>query len=225
MPNPMIAVAGLGAGSAAIQASAAKKAGAQQAASAQAGIDEQRRQFDIVRELLNPYVKSGGQGLQAQMGLMGLNGADAQRAAIEGIQSGPEFGMMVQQGENAMLQNASATGGLRGGNTQGALAQFRPQVLNSLINQQLQRFGGLAASGQNAAAGLGGAAQQSGNAVSGLMQQQGAAQAGAGLASGQAWGNALGGIGGMLGQGQLDMLFKSRVGSGGTGSLGLPMPF
>ena len=215
MPGPAIAVAGAGLASAGIQAGAARRAGAQQAASAQAGIDEQRRQFDLVRKLLDPYVNAGGQGLQAQLGLMGLNGPDAQRTAIEGIQSGSEFGTMVQEGENAILQNASATGGLRGGNTQGALAQFRPQVLNSLINQQLQRFGGLAASGQNAAAGLGGFAQATGSAVSGLMQQQGAAQAGASLVRGQAFGNFLGGIGGMIGQGG----FGGGINIGKSGSL------
>ena len=201
MPNPMIAVAGLGAGSAALQANAAKKAGAQQAASAQAGIDEQRRQFDTIRKLLDPYVNAGGKGLQAQLGLMGLNGPEQQQAAIEAISASPEMAAMVQQGENAMLQNASATGGLRGGNTQAALAQFRPQVLSSLINQQMQRFGGLTTMGQNSAAGVGTAAQTMGNNVTTLLGQQGAAGAGASLASGQAWGNFAGSLGGMIGQG------------------------
>lgn len=222
MPGPAIAVAGLGLGSAAMQASAAKKAGNQQAASAQAGIDEQRRQFDTIRELLNPYVNAGGKGLESQLGLMGLNGPEAQQAAIDAISAGPEMGALVSQGENAILQNASATGGLRGGNTQGALAQFRPQVLSALINQQMQRFGGLAAMGQNSAAGVGTAAQVTGNNVTELLAQQGAAAAGSSLMRGQAWGNALGGISGMIGQ---RFLWNEGGGAGGTGSLGLPDPF
>lgn len=215
MPVPAIAIAGAGLASAAIQANAAKKAGAQQAAAAQSGIDEQRRQFDLVRKLLDPYVTAGGQGLQAQLGLMGLNGPEAQRTAIQSIQSGSEFRTMVQEGDNAILQNASATGGLRGGNTQGALAQFRPQVLNSLINQQLQRFGGLATMGQSSAVGVGNAGQNMANNVSGLMQQQGAALAGASLARGQAFGNFLGGIGGLIGQGG----FGGGINIGKSGSL------
>jgi hypothetical protein len=132
--------------------------------------------------------------------LAGLSGANAQQQAIQGIQNGPQFAAMTQAGEAGILANASATGGLRGGNVQAALGQFRPQVLSQLIDQQYSRLGGLSAMGQNAAAGVGTAAQNTGQAVSGLMQQQGAARAGGALASGQAWGNALGGIGSMVGR-------------------------
>ena len=57
---------------------------------------------------------------------------------------------MVQQGQDAILQNASAIGGLRGGNTQAALAQFRPALLSQLIAEQYNRLGGLSSLGQNA---------------------------------------------------------------------------
>jgi hypothetical protein len=173
--------------------------GAQTAAS-QAGIDEQRRQFDTVQKLLEPYVTAGKTGLSAQMGLMGLSGAPAQQQAISAIQAGPEFGALTRAGEQAILSNASATGGLRGGNTQGALAQFRPQVLSDLINNQLSRFGGIAAMGQNSAAGVGSAAQATGNNVAGLLQQAGASRAGGALATGQSFGNFLGGMGQQVGQ-------------------------
>lgn len=200
MPGPAIAVAGLGLASAGVQANAAKKAGAAQSQAAQAGIDEQRRQFDTIRALLEPYVANGRAGLSAQMGQLGLRGPREQQAAITGVLQGPEFSAMIQQGENAILQNASATGGLRGGNTQAALAQYRPQVLNQLLEQRYARLGGLATMGQNSAAGVGTAAQAMGNNVGQLLQQQGAAQAGASLARGQAFGNVLGGIGGLVGR-------------------------
>ena len=174
---------------------ASSKAADAQTSSAAAGISEQRRQFDTVQELLSPYVNAGSGALQGQLDLAGLGGADAQQAAIQAIQQGPEFQALQQQGENAILQNASATGGLRGGNTQGALAQFRPALLSGLINQQYGRLGGLAQMGQNSAAGVGTAAMSSGANISNLMQQQGAAQAGGALASGQAWGNTFGQIG------------------------------
>lgn len=177
------------------QSSAARRAANAQTQAADAGIAEQRRQFDRVQELLNPFVDAGTQALQGQLNLAGLGGLEAQQAAIQQIAQGPEFTEMVQQGENAILQNASATGGLRGGNTQASLAQFRPAALNSLINQQYGRLGGLAGMGQNAAAGVGSAGMQTGANVSNLMQQQGAAQAGGALASGQAWGNLFGQIG------------------------------
>jgi len=168
-------------------ASAAKSAASTQAASAQAGIDEQRRQFDLTQKLLGPYAQAGEGALSAQQALIGLAGPDAQAAAIKQIEMSPQFTSIVQQGENAMLQNASATGGLRGGNTQAALAQFRPNVLSGLIQQQYQNLGGLTSLGANAAAGVGNAGMQTGANVSNLIQQQGAATAGGQIAAGQSF--------------------------------------
>jgi hypothetical protein len=131
--------------------------------------------------------------------LAGLGGAGAQQQAIAGLSNSPEMQAMIQQGENAMLQNASATGGLRGGNLQAAMAQFRPQLLADQINQQFSRLGGLTSIGQNAAAGVGNAGMQTGSAVAGFLAQQGAAQAGGRLAQGAAGANVFGSIGQGLG--------------------------
>jgi hypothetical protein len=201
MPNPVVGLIGASVGSSVVQSRAAKSAASAQTASAQQGIDEQRRQFDTVRELLAPFVEGGTTAFGQQMALTGAAGADAQRAAIQALERGPEFQALTRQGENALLQQAAATGGLRGGNIQAALAQFRPQVLSGLIEQQYGRLGGLAQMGQASAAGVGTAGMQTGANISNLMQQQGAAQAGSALAQGQAWGNLLGGAGTMIGRG------------------------
>lgn len=126
--------------------------------------------------------------LAGQQDLLGLNGNAAQGAAISNIENSPYFSGLVQQGENAILQNASATGGLRGGNTQGALAQFRPNMLAAAIDQQYQRLAGITSLGQNAAAGVGNAGMNMANNNSQLFGQIGAAQAGGiiGQARGQA---------------------------------------
>lgn len=180
-------------------ATAAQRGADSQSASAAAGIEEQRRQYDETQKLLEPYVTGGVQGLGGQKDLLGLNGVNAQQGAVSGIQNSPMFGALAQQGEDALLQNASATGGLRGGNTQGALAQFRPQLLNSLINQQYERLGGLSQMGQSSATGQAAAGQGSANNIADLLAQQGAAQAGAALAQGRAYGQAASGITGMIG--------------------------
>lgn len=122
------------------------------------------------------YTKPGA--LQAQQALLGLSGPEAQQQAISQIEQSPYFSGLVKQGENAILQNASATGGLRGGNTQAALAQFRPNMLAAAIDQQYQRLGGLVSLGQNAAAGVGNAGLATANNQGQLLQQAGAAQAG-----------------------------------------------
>ena len=186
------ALAGIAVGGATLisgmaQADAAGDAAAIQAGSAQAGIEEQRRQFNKVQELLKPYTEAGQPALEAQQAFLGLRGPEAERAAIERIQGGETFKALTQQGEEALLQRASATGGLRGGNIQGALAQFRPQLLSSLIEQQYGRLGGMTALGQQSAAGVGTAGLQTGVNVAKLLEQQGAAQAGGEIAQGKAF--------------------------------------
>jgi curli biogenesis system outer membrane secretion channel CsgG len=199
-----------------IQSNAAKKAAGQQSAAAQLGIDEQRRQFDALQVLMKPYVGTGTTALGQQAALIGVSGPEAQQAAISALQQGPEFNALVRQGEESILQNAAATGGLRGGNVQGALAQFRPQVLSSLIEQQYNRLGGLSSMGQNAAVGVGNAGMQTGTNISNLLAQQGAAQAGGTLAAGQAWGNTIGSLAGGLGRG---MAYQGYTPQGATAPL------
>jgi hypothetical protein len=192
-------------------ATAATDAAKIQAESAQAAIDQQAEQFAKMQEILKPWVDQGTQAmsgldqyqaagtdaLSKQRALMGLDGPDAQRAAMEQISSSPEMIAMMQQGENALLQQGAATGGLRGGNTQGALAQFRPQVLSSLINQQYGKLGGLidmgqgitmnrAALGQASAAGMASGNLQQASSMGNLLMQQGGALAGGILGAGQA---------------------------------------
>ena len=157
--------------------SVGQASGVQQQA-AQAGIDEQRRQFDAIQKLLQPYTEAGTGALTQQQALLGMGAPGAQQQAIAALQGSPQFQALQQQGENAILQNASATGGLRGGNVQGALAQFRPALLSSLIDQQYSRLGGLTSIGQNAAAGVGNAGMSTGTNIATLLGRQGQAQAG-----------------------------------------------
>lgn len=162
------------------------------------GIAENRRQFDVVRGLLQPYVTAGTGALGAYQGLSGLNGAAAQQAEIAALQGSPQFGFLAKQGEDAILANASATGGIRGGNAQHALADSRTALLTSLIDKQLGRYGGVASMGQSSAVGVGNQAMAMGNNNAQLMQQAGAAQAGGVVAGSNAITNALGGIGGFF---------------------------
>ena len=187
------AIAGLAVGGATLvsgymQGEAAKSASEAQAGAAQTGIDEQRRQFDAVQKLLEPYVQAGPEALKQQQAFLGLQGPEAEQAAIERIRGGETFKALSQQGEEAMLQRASATGGLRGGNIQGALAQFRPALLSSLIEQQYGRLGGMTSLGQQSAAGVGTAGMQTGQRISGLLGEQGAAIAGGEIGQAKAFG-------------------------------------
>lgn len=174
-----------GVASADAQRSAGNKAADAQRLSAQQGIDQQDKRFAQVQQILAPYVNAGNKAVDAQGNLIGLNGTDVQQKAIDDLQNGPQFTAMLKQGTDSILQNASATGGLRGGNTQNALAQFSPNLLAQLIQQQYDNLGGLTSIGQNAAAMTGNAGMQTGNAITNLLQQQGAASAGALLNEGK----------------------------------------
>jgi len=180
MPDPITAVVAggttlLGARS---QSKAAQSAAEVQAGASEAGIAEQARQFDEMRRLLQPYVDVGQPALTAQQAQLGLLGPEQQQAAINQIAGSPLLQALTQQGEQALLQRASATGGLRGGNLQGALAQFRPAMLQAALDQQYARLGGLTALGQQSAAGVGTAGLQTGANTAALLGQAGAAQAG-----------------------------------------------
>jgi hypothetical protein len=205
--------------------SASKGAQAQQEASG-ASIEEQRAQFAAMQRVLKPYVDAGTPALRQiasysdvaqpalneQQALNGMFGPVAQQEAINRIEQSPLYMEHVRQGENAILQQASATGGLRGGNIQAALAQFRPAVLSQMIENKYNKLGGmvdfggsaalnLAKMGQASAAGQGAAGMNLASNISNLNTQTGQAQAQAQLARGQAWGNVAGSFAYLGGQG------------------------
>jgi len=181
------------------QKSAAKQAGAAQTQATDQSMAEQRRQFDAIQAMFRPYVEAGGGALARQLDLTGVSGPEAQQRAIQAIEMGPEFAAMTRQGEEAILQNAAATGGLRGGNVQASLAKFRPEVLSSLINQQYQRLGGLTQLGQASAGMQAQSGQAFANNATLLFGQRGEALAGSALARGQANANMFGNIAGSVG--------------------------
>lgn len=166
------------------QGKAAERASQIQAGASDQAIAEQRRQFDTLIELMSPYVTSGNQAIGQQGALIGLGGQQAQQDAISQLEQSPMFTSLLRQGENAMLQNASATGGLRGGNTQSALMQFRPDLLAQVINDQYSKLGGLTQIGQASAAGQASAGMQNASNIGALLADRGAALAGGQLAKG-----------------------------------------
>lgn len=171
----------------------AKKAGRLQHQAAMAGVDEQRRQFDTTRQDLMPWLNVGQEALGGQGDLLGLNGGGVQASAIEALRNSPLFQMIYGEGEEAILQNASATGGIRGGNTQRSLADFGGDTLARTIMMQLGQLGGLSGMGQQTGGALGNFGAQSAGNIGNLLGQAGAARAGGALGSTAAWNAALNG--------------------------------
>jgi hypothetical protein len=192
------------------QADAAQQAASTQAAGAQSAINQQNSMYDSIMQLMSPYITSGSSALSQQNALLGLSGNDAQTSAINNVKTGSAYQTALKQGENSILQNASATGGLRGGNTQAALEQYSPTLLNLIVQQQYSNLSGLSSQGLNAANSQAGYGANTANSISSLLTQQAAATAGGQIAQGNqvanTFGTALSGIGALKGVGGLSGL-------------------
>lgn len=172
------------------------KALAAQVNAINAAMAEQSNQFNYIKDLITPYAEGGEKSFNASLDLLGL-GEGSQQDAINNLTNQDYFQTLIGQGEDALLQNASATGGLRGGNTQAALAQFRPSMIAQLVQQQLGNLGGITATGMQGAGTLAGASQNYANNIGNMQMQIGNATANRALAKGQSGG----GFGSLLGAG------------------------
>jgi hypothetical protein len=192
----------------------AKKAAREQTKALQMQINEQRQAYADAQGLLGQFSQAGQGGLQSYLALLGQSGPQAQQAAISGLQQTPGYQAQLQAGQRAILQNAAATGGLRGGNVQQGLAEFGSGLFGNYYQQQLDRLGMLQSQGlqtQSALANIRqGAAAQIGNTYAnigdakaqGILAQQAAQQ--------EQQSDMLGGLGGLAGM----------FGGGGGGTKG-----
>lgn len=192
------------------QAKATKEAARLQYDATMAGIGESKRQFDITRQDYAPYQALGTSAIMPLRDLVGVNGADAQQQLIDQLKGGPLYTSLINSGEEGLLANASATGGLRGGNTEEALARFRGDTLNSVIANQLAQYSGLVGIGSGATDAVSNFGAAAVNSQNQLRNQGAAAQAQSALVRGgiaaQNWKNA-----GAL----IDDTISSAIGGGG----------
>lgn len=138
---------------------------------------------------LEKFAAVGVPALEEQQAIAGLLGPERQAQAIAKIEQGAGYQSQIQAGEEAILQRASATGGLRGGNVQAALGQFRPALLQQAIEQQYGKLGGLAATGGTVARDLATSGQGATEFLSRLGQASAVGQAAGGSSSATAIGN------------------------------------
>lgn len=159
------------------KAKAAKQAADAQVAAQKQGIDAITAQNALTQQNLAPYIGEGGKAVGAQSDLLGLNGGSTQDASIKALQDSPLYQSLFRTGQNTVLANASATGGLRGGNIQNSLANFGSDTLATVIQNQLANLGGLAGQGQSAALGGGQLGANAASGIAGLFGNIGNAQA------------------------------------------------
>jgi hypothetical protein len=111
--------------------------------------------------------------------------AAVQQAAIDALKAGPQYQSQYRNGTEAILQNGSATGGLRGGNMQHSLANFGSDLLGQVIDAQFAKLGGLSGQGQQTGQYLGKQGQETANNIGQLAVGAGNASAGRYLSQGQ----------------------------------------
>lgn len=149
---------------------AAKRAGKIQQAGQEAGIAEQRRQFDITQGSLQPFQEAGVAALGQQQALLGLGGAEAQQAAFDQFSQSPGQQFLRDRAQKNLLRNSAAIGGLGGGNVRSALVQQGVGFAQQDFQNQFGRLGQLAGQGQAAATNIGQfGAQAAGNISQGLI--------------------------------------------------------
>lgn len=158
-------------------ASAARSAGDVQAKAAEAGVAEQRRQFDITQGNLDPFLQAGTGALQTQQALLGQLGPEAAAAAQAQFLAAPGQQFAEERAQKNLLQNASAIGGLRGGNVRSALVEQGAGFAAQQFGDFQNRLAALSGSGQTTATSLGQLGSQSATNISGLLQAGGQAQA------------------------------------------------
>lgn len=155
-------------------------------------------QYNTTRQDYAPFREGGLQGLERLLTLMGFNGTDDQNTGLLALRESPMFQRRYQAGEDAVLANASATGGLRGGNVNRSLYNLGEDTFAATLNDELTRLYGLTGIGTGATDNLAALGQNRASTVADLFGKQGDARAQGLLTRGginsRMWGN----VGGVL---------------------------
>lgn len=178
-----------------LQASAAKKAAKAQTSAANNQLAVQREMYNTTRGDLSPYRDAGTNALGAINFELGIG---ARPENYSGFQATPGYQWAVDQGQRAIDRSAAASGNLFSGETGKALAGYGQGMANQEYGNYFNRLMGMTNLGQNAAAMTGQAAQNYATGASNAFANIGNAQAAGAIGAGNAWGNSLGNIAGIL---------------------------
>lgn len=146
-------------------AKAASKSAKASAKGQELGVAEQRRQFDRTEEMLRPQVEAGNLAREQQVALLGLEGEEAQQAARQTLTKGQQF--IRDRAQKNLVRNASAIGGLGGGNVRTALVEQGAGFAAQNEANQFAKLNQLAVPGSQAAISTG---QFGANAATNIQQ-------------------------------------------------------
>ena len=220
--------AATGLAGAAISSSGAQSAANTQSAAAQQAEQRLQQNYQNTVASETPYQAAGLQGLNQLTNLLGPGGYLSTPANYQQYQQSPGYQFQLQQGEQALLDQQSALGGVAGGNTlkaltnygQGAAATDYQQFVNNTMAQQNQLYGelgGLVNTGQGATTTVANAGQGTATQQANLITGAGSAQSAAQVAGANAFGSALTGGANSLSQNYLlSQLLNNGAGASGS---------
>ena len=169
-----------------------------------ASVAEQRRQYDLSRQDMMPWLNTGSDAISQLANLYGLNGATWQARAMQQFQASPDYQFRLKEGNrNLMAQNA-ALGIQDSGAAQKALLAYGQNLASGEFNNYANRLAGLSGVGQTAAQNNSAAGQNFANSYGNLLganaQNLASSYQQQGMANANMWGN-LAGIGaGLIGR-------------------------
>jgi len=161
---------------------------------------EERARYAEQKARMEPFVAQGESALQQQAALTGLGGQEQQQQAYQAFADSPGQQFLREQQERALLRNASAIGGLGGGNIRTALQQQAFGRAQTDIGQQFNRLASISGSAQTAATNLGQFGAQSAANIGQAQMAAGQARASGILGQSQALQQGLGSAAGIYAQ-------------------------
>lgn len=157
-------------------------------------IGEQRRQFDVARELQRPALEAGDTARQELLASLGLSGQEAEGQFFDRFKETRGQQFLRQQQEKSITRTAAARGQLVGGNVLTALQEQAEGRAAGRLGEFQNRLASIAGSGQTAATQTGQFGQQTGANVANLIGQGAQARASGILGRNQAIQQGIGGV-------------------------------
>lgn len=137
--------------------------------------DSAQGDFNQTRSLTDPFFQemlTGGRQAYGDLAaLSGVQGAGAQKSAINDWQMSPAFQSVLDRGQRTIDQGAAARGTLMSGDAINASREFGQDLQNQEFDTQLGRLASLVGYGQQGAGGLSNNSNQFGNLQIGKGQE------------------------------------------------------
>lgn len=163
----LVAVAGATLVSTVVGKNSAKRASEAQAKGAEAGVEEQRREFDITQEQAAPFREAGLRALERQEVLLGLRGAKAQQQGFNVLAESSGQRFLQDRARRNLERSAAARGGRLGGNVLSALNEQGVGFAQQDLQNEIARLGQVAGQGRAVTQTLG---QQRGATATNIQQ-------------------------------------------------------